>query len=215
MFEFGMKIKEVFVLRCVVMLVASGFVSNAYATEIRTYKFVKGEGFTYSADCGLCILVQGTRARVEGRIQVSLDIESGIGSLLSQNIKLVDLEELTPSFSGPSEWLPQPDRAFFGASSLWDSFSLPLTGQLETIGDELILSSLGVNAAVGNVVFPPALFRLTMRNNEAELNFRAPIIDLLPRIAGAKARLVEVIPEPSGLGLAIGITLFFPRRRFL
>jgi len=198
-----------------VRLIVFALAPMALGQEIRTYEFLVGDDFTFASDCGECSLVYGSRARVTGQFQVSLDVGLGTGVLQSLDVTLVDVERLTASIGGTIEWLPLPDRPFLGDSSFYDSYRPPLHGELvEMVGNgDLIFSS---NSSNNGLVSPPGnLFslvtsssRIVMSGTDAELEFFVPFIDSALRISGATAKLVAIVPEPtSGSLIYLGIIM--------
>jgi len=201
-------------LRWVVAIFPIAFLASVEATEIRTYEFIAGDEYTYKSDCGQCALVLGFRARVSGQFSVALDLASGTGVLQSVDITLKDFEILTRRLGGGAEWLPSAERPFLDGSSIFDAFRPPLAGILEIDNGRIELSPNGANTLPSNIVVPPENFRVVMTGNEASFNYFLPIIELIPSITNARARMVSVIPEPGGILLfGCGIILFNYVRR--
>jgi hypothetical protein len=103
----------------------SPFVRDLQA-EVLTYRFTgdlpayRFSGWRIGPPCT-------TRARVEGTFQVGLDRNSGVGSLISLDARLVDSEGLF----GSGLWQPYgSERDFLVAEPRYDRFRPPFEGEL-------------------------------------------------------------------------------------
>ena len=186
-------------------------VASSSGAELRTYRFTPDGSLPFRAMFFPGIgNVYGSLADVSGTFTVSLDVAAGTGQLVSLNEELVNVFDLIPSpTTFQLEPVPAPNSGERIIVSSLPAKLPPLDGILEQSGDELHLFSIGAPPTGDPVEYVPD-FSIKIKDQHSTFSMALPF-ELSRSVSSAKA--IQIVPEPSALGLAAMATALFSGNR--
>lgn len=170
------------------ILGVQSWISMAYGQEIRTYQLIADGSLPYYVSCGECgPPMIGARADIEGTFTVNIDRQTGTGTLLNLEERLVNRFHVLASDSGTTlepfdateDWLSEVIP-----SSAW-TLQPPIDGLLTIDGDTMHLASDGRRYNPdGSINSIGTSFVIEMTADRALFSMAVPIDDFAGEVTG-------------------------------